>query len=101
MRCLLEFDLETETGNEWQGLLGMQASGEQRLEQGTSHKNMGWVWKLRVLCRQERLGALSSPRFPGPTFTYLSFLDLSTHIGRDPQEDLLPAQWYSELANLA
>jgi hypothetical protein len=66
---------------------------------------MGWVWKLRLLCRLERLGGPElSPtrrRFPSPTFTYLGFLDLTTHIGRDPQEDLLPVQWDSELANLA
>lgn len=56
MRCLLEFDLEKETGNEWQGLMGMQGSGEQRLEQGTSYKKMGWDWELRLLCGPERLG---------------------------------------------
>lgn len=101
MRCLLEFDLETEKGNEWQGLEGMQASGEQRLEQGTSHKNMDGSGSSGSCVGRRGWGALSSPRFPGPTFTYLSFLDLSTHIGRDPQEDLLPAQWDSKLANLA
>ena len=33
--------------------------------------------------------------------TYLCLLNLSTHIGRDFQRELLPTQWHCELANPA
>lgn len=64
-----------------------------------------WDGRLSLLAGWRGRGTLCHPPtgrgFPGPAFTYLSFLDLSTHVGRDPQEDMLPAQWDLELADLA
>lgn len=78
----------------------MQGRGEQWLEKEHPTKNMdGSGSSLLGSPEPSALRQVDAP--PSPTLTYLSFLDLPTHIGRDPQKDLLPTQWDTELANLA